>query len=92
MFTVQVNVPLPARTGPKGLVRGSKYPFATMEIGASFFVPSTEDKPVKAATLRSAVGAYMKNDKSRRFAVRQVNEDGVDGVRVWRVEPKADTE
>lgn len=62
-----------------------------MEIGDSFFVASSPEKEVKATTLRSAASAFLKNDKSRRFSIRDVVEDGNAGVRVWRVALKDDT-
>lgn len=44
------------RKGP----RGSKYPFATMENGQSFFVPATEDMPNPAKTLASTASTAKK--------------------------------
>lgn len=44
------------RKGP----RGSKYPFATMENGQSFFVPATEDMPNPAKTLASTASTVAK--------------------------------
>jgi hypothetical protein len=74
-FTVESGIPVPARKG--GRAGGSKYPFATMEIGQSFLV----DSETKIGTIRSAVGAFTKTHKGYRFAIRQTDE----GVRVWRV-------
>ena len=77
-FQIEFDVPLPVRTAPGGR-RGSKYPFAEMDVGASFLVPGD----VKAQTIRSATAAYAKRagDDSLKFSVRAVS----DGVRVWRV-------
>lgn len=44
------------RKGP----RGSKYPFATMENGQSFFVPATEAMPNPAKTLASTASTAKK--------------------------------
>lgn len=44
------------RKGP----RGSKYPFATMENGQSFFVPATEEMPNPAKTLASTASTAKK--------------------------------
>jgi hypothetical protein len=50
-----------------------------MEVGESFAVPGD----VKAATIRSAVGAFTKrNPEVGKFAVRGTG----DGLRVWRTE------
>jgi hypothetical protein len=78
-FALEVDVPMPVRSAPGGR-RGSKYPFADMEVGHSFLVPGD----VKAQTIRSATAAYIKRtgDTSLKFSVRAV----ADGVRVWRVE------
>lgn len=81
-FTVESGIPVPARKG--GRAGGSKYPFATMEIGQSFLV----DSETKIGTIRSAVGAFTKTHKGYRFAIRQTD----DGVRVWRVALKAEGE
>lgn len=63
-FAVESGVPIPeakrggggGRKGP----RGSKYPFATMENGQSFFVPATEDMPNPAKTLASTASTAKK--------------------------------
>jgi len=63
-FTIDTGVPIPeakhrgggGRKGP----RGSKYPFATMENGQSFFVPATEDMPNPAKTLASTASTAKK--------------------------------
>jgi hypothetical protein len=73
MFEIESNLPIPKRTG-RGGRRGSKYPFANMAIGESFFAP------VKPSALRSAVAVYVKAHPGIKFAVR--TEEG--GARVWR--------
>lgn len=75
-FEIQDDVPMPRRsTGRKG----SKYPFADMEVEQSFLI----NTDIKAATVRSAVGAYMKrNPDSGKFAIRNTDQ----GLRVWRTE------
>lgn len=75
-FTLEENVPVTPRAyGP----RGSKYPFRRMSPGQSFLVPAN----TKADTIRSAVGAFNKNNKGfGKFAVRSTDA----GIRVWRVE------
>jgi hypothetical protein len=75
-FTIESGIPMPKRTAGRS---GSKYPFADMEVGDSFAIPGD----VKAATIRSAVGAFTKrNPDAGKFAVRGTG----DGLRVFRVE------
>lgn len=78
-FVLENDVPLMGRKGG-GRSGTSKYPFASMEPGQSFLV----GEEVKAGTIRSAIGAFMKTHKEEgyKFAVRQTE----DGLRVWRVE------
>ncbi len=76
-FQLEVGVPVPPRkrTGRSG----SKYPFAVMEVGHSFLVPTD----IKAATVRSAIGAFRKrNPDGGKFSLRVTDE----GTRVWRTE------
>lgn len=55
MFEIEKGIPVPKRTGATG-PRGSKYPFAEMEPGDSFFVDSTKS----AASTRSSVRASFR--------------------------------
>jgi hypothetical protein len=73
-FKIDKGVPLPpTKHGTK------KYPFGEMEVGDSvFFAGNTSDK------ISSAYAYYQRNGK--RFANRTVIENGLSGVRVWRVE------
>lgn len=83
MFQIESGIPLPSTSRPGAGRKGSKYPFATMDLNTSFFVPDGNEQ-VKDATLRSAIGAFNKAnpEHGRKFAVRKV--DG--GVRVWRMQ------
>lgn len=77
-FVLEDDVALvPSRAGG-GRAGQSKYPFAQMKVGQSFLAGA-----VKAGTIRSAIGAWMKahKDDEYKFAVRETE----DGVRVWRV-------
>lgn len=60
---------------PRG--RRSKYPFRDMEIGDSFFAPGS-----------SVIGIHgcARRHRPMRFTCRSVVEDGVAGIRVWRIE------
>lgn len=71
------TVPVPASRSRKGTC---KYPFATMNVGDSFFV----------ALSTHTFDAYIRSWKARsqstfKFTVRTVTENGVKGVRVWRI-------
>lgn len=75
MFTIQRNIPFPTR------IRGSKYPVQKLNVGESFFVSKEE---AKQATV-SACCKRMANRSNFKITIRRVDEDGVEGVRVWRV-------
>lgn len=59
---------------PRG--RRAKYPFRDMEIGDSFFAPGS-----------SVIGIHgcARRHRPMRFTCRSVVEDGVPGIRVWRI-------
>jgi hypothetical protein len=73
-FEIDKNVPLPPNAGKPG---GGKYPWASMEIGDSFFAPGKVGARVATAGKRG--GGQSK------FTIRTVTENGVRGVRVWRI-------
>ena len=75
MFDVDDNVPMPT----KGAPGWKKYPFAEMEVGHSFFAPLP-------STMLSNASINWGKAHGRRFSVRKVTENGVQGARVWRVE------
>lgn len=57
----------------------SRYPFDEIKVGESFFAPKLK---------RSSVWSYlsgMQRKTNKRFACRTLTEDGVEGVRVWRL-------
>ncbi|MEI7599672.1 MAG: hypothetical protein WCJ41_10150 [Aestuariivirga sp.] len=59
---------------PRG--RRAKYPFPAMEIGDSFFAPGS-----------SVIGIHgcARRHRPMRFTCRSIVEDGVAGIRVWRI-------
>jgi hypothetical protein len=67
MFKVEKGVPHPGK--------GGKYPWSTMEIGESFFVPDSDGGAPHTAA--HAAGRRL----GRKFTTKKV--DG--GRRVWRV-------
>ena len=78
MYAIEKNVPVLGK--PRG---DSLYPFRQMEIGDSFFVPlKPGEKRVEVqgrvlATARTVIG-------SKKIITRSVEENGVEGIRVWR--------
>ena len=71
-YLVEKGIPVPAATP------NSRYPFAAMEVGDSFF----------AAKGRATVtGATRRNSKAtgRLYRVAEETKDGIAGVRVWRI-------
>lgn len=74
MFTVDKGIPCP--TAGIGI---AKYPWATMEVGDSFFVPG--DPRVLALRLQAAASKERTRTGKRYTGRRQV-----DGVRIWRAE------
>lgn len=72
MYEIEKNIPIPDPN--KG--RKSKYPFATMQVGDSFFV---SDK--KQTVIGSCASAYSKRNPDVKFTVRVAE----GGVRCWRV-------
>lgn len=68
---IDKNIPLPSE-------RTSKYPVRQLELGESFFAPNISRTNI-ASSLQYAAGL------GRKFATRRVTEDGVRGLRVWRI-------
>lgn len=77
MYNIEKCIPIP----PQGRSPGppSKYPWAQMEVGDSFFVPGAPPKGV-AKQLKSAA-SQQATRHGRRYATRLVE----GGVRVWRI-------
>jgi len=70
--TIEITKGMPT---PRG--RRAKYPFRDMEIGDSFFAAGS-----------SVIGIHgcARRHRPMRFTCRSVVEDGVAGIRVWRIE------
>ena len=75
MVKIDKGVPMP----PAFHYLRRKYPLADMEVGDSFFT---------AGAKTNFFGSYTSRHKKfgKKFTTRAVVEDGVTGVRVWRVE------
>lgn len=57
---------------------GTRYPFKQMEVGDSFFVPGKTIQDLKGPL------NYASCD-CRRFTTRRVTENGITGLRIWRI-------
>lgn len=75
MITIDTNVPMPDDFR-------RKYPFSSMEVGDSFFI---EGDAKALRNVRSAMFHYARPFAALMFKARQVEEEGVVGVRCWRV-------
>lgn len=65
VFVLRSNIPVPVIK--RGGRTGDKYPFATMELNQSFFIPATVENPTPAKSLASTVASA-----TARFAVPAV--------------------
>lgn len=68
---IEINKGLPT---PRG--RKTKYPFREMEVGDSFFAPGS-----------SVIGIHgcARRHRPMKFTCRSMVENGVAGIRVWRI-------
>ena len=85
---IKTNRALPKLTRTSAEGKASIYDFASLADGECFLVQDVIDLKKAKSKLQSAIGAYRKRtgDKTSVFAVRSfINEDGTDGVGVWRV-------
>lgn len=80
-FTIVKGVepPKPKRGGRSGMV----YPFDSMEVGDSFFVPATNEKPNPAkslaSTVSSATARYAVKDGTKQVPKRDANGNEIPG-------------
>ncbi len=75
-MTVKIDKGVPV---PKLRQKYLKYPWKEMNVGDSFFIPDTTS---------GRKGGMMKTPRSMgmKIVMRNVTENGVKGVRVWRIE------
>jgi hypothetical protein len=71
-YEIDTDVPLPAVSAPRG--RKEKYPWSTLEVGHSFFVPGGVLKKMQSTASKAS------ERSGNTFVVRPVE----GGVRVWR--------
>lgn len=69
---IDKGIELPPNSGG----RPRKYPWRDMEIGDSFFIPQKRYSGLFTGARNAGI----------KIRTRQMNENGVDGIRVWRVE------
>ena len=91
-FVVEENVPL-AQVKKNRVKSYTLYPFYDMPVNSSFFVPS---RVRSFLTIRKHIREFIKSvaedlgiyphQVDLKFKTRVVEENGVKGVRVWRVE------
>ena len=90
--TIQIDkyIAIPQRKSAAGnlLPKQEKYPWSHMKPGDSFFVPGAKSC---ATDNRPGVKTHMTLNNARqrfpgtKWTIRAVTENGVNGVRVWRV-------
>jgi hypothetical protein len=81
-FKIDSAVPIPAPQ--RGILGEPRYPFGILEVGQSFMVPISKEKPNPAKTLASTVSSANKRYRKsgKRFIIRPVE----GGARIWRLE------
>lgn len=80
-FKIEKGVEIPTDNPGRGR-NSRRYPFHDMAVGDSFFVPCD------AREVRSVQSAGRNHTRrhGHAFITRRRTEDGVEGVRFWRVE------
>ena len=73
MFEIEDNVEIPPRCGRSK----SKYPWAKMKVGQSFFVPDGSQPSLSA----TAIGYSYRHPEMKFTTAKEAG-----GVRVWRIE------
>lgn len=81
MIQIDHNIPMPTPSAPEG------YPFADMQPGDSFFVPAGRAGCAKLRVYVNAAATRYRKASGHNIKIRsfRVTENGVDGLRVWRV-------
>jgi len=76
-FKIDKNVPIPEGRWGK---RRKKYPFDEMEVGDSFFIHGGKQESI------TSIMRHWREKLGHKYTTRSVVENGVKGVRVWRIE------
>jgi hypothetical protein len=77
MYPIEKGIPLPVSAGGG---RISDYPFSTMEVGDSFFVPFG-DRKVK--NLQNSLRTNAAQYQPKKFSIHTLED--AKGVRCWRI-------
>ena len=80
-FTITKGMRMPKRAGG----RLAQYPWDELEVGDSFFIPEKSSKTFGSAASTAAKARGIK------LSLRTVEEGGVIGIRIWRLEDSAPT-
>lgn len=81
-FTLDVGVPIPPRKGRINKDEWTRWPFADMDVGDSFFAPGV------SLGARTASQDYAWMHPGVKFTTRSFDEDPITklpGLRVWRI-------
>jgi hypothetical protein len=79
-FKIDSNVPMPRSGKPPSLMGIKKYPYDKMSVGDSVLVPGKREGKHAFKSFFSGGRKY-----GMKFSMRTVFENGVEGVRIWRV-------
>ena len=93
LIKVQMALPKLTRVSPEG--KASVYNLGELVDGEAFLIQDVIDCKKAKSKLQSAISAYRfrTGDKATVFAVRSfVNEDGTDGVGIWKLPAKVEAE
>lgn len=74
MIKIDKGVPMPETRG-----KPNTYPIRELEVGDSFFAPG------KIRTGMTGTMRLIRLETGRTFTTRSVTEDGIAGIRVWRL-------
>ena len=83
-ITVEKNIPIPESRFGKGRQPGeTKYPFAELQVGDSFMVPTKKQTDINKmqSSICGHAFQYKRKNRDTNFTTRIV--DG--GIRVWRI-------
>lgn len=90
-FNIDGNKPVIRKFSGTGRAEGrAKYPWANLAIGESFFVPAGSTPLLVKQSQLCALGLRYSDHHPKhpalRFTTRCLIKDGIEGVRVWRVQ------
>ena len=77
-YAIQPGLPIPTPHSVAGPGPATRYPYHRMQVGDSFFVPSSTVKQLAVGHWQRVTGF--------RFSRRAVTEGGVKGNRIWRTQ------